>query len=70
VKKKSVFTCIMAASLTVGSLLPASYASAKEETNQSPSYEQLAKDYKIKSEKISSKGKLVDVEHTCKSRLA
>ncbi|MED4819381.1 hypothetical protein P9654_05740 [Bacillus atrophaeus] len=57
----------MAASLTVGSLLP---ARAKEETNQSPSYEQLAKDYKIKSEKISSNGKLVDVEHTCKSRLA
>ncbi|MGZ9790739.1 hypothetical protein [Bacillus atrophaeus] len=68
-KKKSVFTCVMAASLTVGSLLPA-HASAKEETNQSTSYEQLAKDYKIKSEKISSNGKLVDVGHTCKSRLA
>nr|WP_189328139.1 hypothetical protein [Bacillus atrophaeus] len=41
--KKSVFTCVMAASLTVGSLLPARYASAKEETNHSPSLRATSK---------------------------
>ncbi|MEK4268962.1 MULTISPECIES: hypothetical protein [Bacillus] len=62
--KKKVFAYVMAASLTVGTLLPASYASAKEVTSQeTTSYEQLVKDYKIKSEKISSNGKLVEYEY-------
>ncbi|MEC1431129.1 hypothetical protein P9C69_10440 [Bacillus subtilis] len=62
-RKKRVITCVMAASFTLGSLLPAGYASAKEDSKTTPSYEELALHYKMKSEKISSNGKLVEIEY-------
>ncbi|MEE5730475.1 hypothetical protein V2N55_11035, partial [Streptococcus pneumoniae] len=62
-RKKRVITCVMAASLTLGSLLPAGYATAKEDSKTTPSYEELALHYKMKSEKISSNGKLVEIEY-------